>query len=68
MRNKWSDRILTVRFVISVVENPQEQSINSNIEGRLLGYHLILDSYEERVICVELAIIEGEIDYKLWIL
>ncbi|PAV82745.1 hypothetical protein WR25_16154 [Diploscapter pachys] len=37
MRNKWTDRVLTVRFVISVVENPQEQKISSNIEDRLLG-------------------------------
>ena len=28
MRNKWSDRVLTVRFIISVVENPQGQNIS----------------------------------------
>ena len=53
MRNKWSDRVLTVRFVISVVENPQGQNISSKFEDRLLGYHPLykkLDFYEERVI------------------
>ena len=49
-RNKWSDRVLTVRFVISVVENPRGWKISSKLEGRLFGYHPILDSYEERVI------------------
>ncbi|PAV60034.1 hypothetical protein WR25_18063 [Diploscapter pachys] len=37
MRNKWSDRVLTVRFVISVVENPQGQEISSKFGDRLPG-------------------------------
>ena len=49
-RNKWLDRILTVRFIISVVENLQVQNFNSKFEGRFLGYHPILDSYEESAI------------------
>ncbi|PAV75246.1 hypothetical protein WR25_19840 [Diploscapter pachys] len=32
-RNKWSDQVLTVRFAISVVENPQGQKISSKFEG-----------------------------------
>ena len=46
-RNEWLDRILTVRFFTSVVENFQGQNISSKFEGRLLRHHPILDFYED---------------------
>ena len=49
IQNKWLDQVLTVRFVISVVENSQGQNISSKFEDRLLGHHPTLDFYEERV-------------------